>query len=96
VRLVKYDHATRQEIHSAMADGDPVTGNKIIDVVISRLRRKLAPHSIKIATIWGLGFRLAEDSRDRIRKLLAAYGADIVAAATPPAADRKKAKPEAA
>ena len=74
VRLVKYDHATRQEIHIAIADGEPATGANIVDVVIGRLRRKLKSHDIEIATIYGLDFRLAADSRERIWRLLADYG----------------------
>ena len=54
-----------------------------MDVIISRLRQKLGPQ-IEIATIRGQGFRLAEDARDRLRKILAEYGEDVISAATPP------------
>jgi DNA-binding winged helix-turn-helix (wHTH) protein len=64
--------------------GDPVSNIKIVDVVICRLRRKLRPHNIAIVTIHGQGFQLAKDARDRIRRILAEHGEDLISAATPP------------
>ena len=43
-----------------MADGDPTTDINIVDVTMSRLRRKLKPHNIAIVTAHRLGYRLAE------------------------------------
>ena len=60
LRLAKYDHATRQEVHIAIADGEPATVAKTVDVVIGRLRRKLSPCNIAITTVHGQGFKLAE------------------------------------
>jgi DNA-binding response OmpR family regulator len=92
VILVRFDHATREELHVAMAhDDDPTTAIKIVDVVIGRLRRKLDPFNIKIVTVWSLGYRLEPTSRDRVRKILAEYGADIISAATPPVRPKNKA-----
>jgi hypothetical protein len=89
LHLVKWHLAAREELHRAMSDGDPVTGIKIIDVVVGRLRRKLKPHGIAIATIYGLGFQLPADSRERLRGLLAAYGEDVLAAAAPPTSEKE-------
>ena len=85
LKLVKHDHVTREELHRGMSDGEPVTGSKIVDVTLGRVRRKLAPHNVTIATIRGLGFRMSENSRDEFRKRLGVFGADVVAAATPAA-----------
>lgn len=94
VKLLKYDHTTKAEIHAAIADDDnPPTGARIVSVVIYQIRRKLARHNVQISTIWRLGFRLDKNSRDIIRKLVAEYGEDVVAAATPPGQPRPK--PEA-
>jgi hypothetical protein len=79
--LLKQDHATTPELHVAQrSDGSQV---KAVGVTIHWLRKKLAPHGIEIVNIYGLGYRLAKGDRDRTRKILADYGADIVSAVTP-------------
>src|SRR5262245_40323542 len=68
--LMEHQHVSRQALHAAMAhDGTPVSQIKTVDVIVCKLRRKLAPHHIEIVTIWGLGFRLADGGYERIRKL---------------------------
>jgi DNA-binding response OmpR family regulator len=85
VKLVKHDHVTKRELHRALShNNNPVTGIKIVDVTVSHLRKKVALHNIEVITVRGVGFRLAEDARDRIRRLLAEYGEDVISAATPP------------
>jgi two-component system cell cycle response regulator CtrA len=41
---------------------------KIIDVYISKLRRKLTPVGIEIVTLWGIGYAMPESSRDMVRQ----------------------------
>jgi DNA-binding response OmpR family regulator len=85
VRLLKHAFVSKEDLHAAMSsDGKPTTGVKIVDVVISRLRRKLAPHGVELNTVYGQGVRLADGTRDRIRKILAEYGEEIIAATTAP------------
>ena len=85
VKLLKHDLVARTELHAAMSAVDnPTTRGKIIDVVVCRLRKKLGPYGIKIDTVRGFGFKLADDARDIIRKLLAEYGEDVLAAAATP------------
>jgi hypothetical protein len=50
----------------------------VIDVIIYNMRRKLAPHDLKIVAVHGLGFKLAEGARERIRKLLVEYDPKLV------------------
>jgi DNA-binding response OmpR family regulator len=79
VELMEHKQVSREAMHAAMAhDGNPTSQIKTIDVVVSRMRRKLVPHSIAIVTVHGLGFRLAEGAHDRIRKLLAKYDPGLV------------------
>jgi two-component system, OmpR family, response regulator TctD len=86
VKLVKFDHVSKEELHQAIAhDDNPVTGVDNVKVVIYRLRQELDPHDIKLVTVRGLGYRLDPTARDRIRKILAEYGEDVISAATPPA-----------
>jgi DNA-binding response OmpR family regulator len=87
VKLVKHEHVTRAELHRAMSHNDnPTSGIKIVDVTICGMRKKLEHlHAVKIITVRGQGFRLDKNSRDRLRKILAEYGEDVISAATPPA-----------
>ena len=43
---------------------------KIIDVFISRLRRKLRPHAIKLSTQWGEGYYFDAENRAKLKSLL--------------------------
>jgi len=79
IELMDHQHVSRQAIHAAISrDGNPVSKTKIIDVIISRIRRKLAPHDIAIITIYGLGFKLGDGAHDRIRKLLTEHNPALV------------------
>lgn len=40
---------------------------KIVDVYICKLRRKLQPHGLEIVTLWGRGYQLAPESRQRLQ-----------------------------
>ena len=44
--------------------------DKIIDVFVCKLRRKLAPLGIKIDTRFGEGFEIPEESKARARRLM--------------------------
>lgn len=50
-----------------MTDEEP--DQKIIDVFVCRLRRKLKPFGIKIETAWGQGYRLSAEDRQRVLAL---------------------------
>ena len=80
VKLIKHDFVSREELHAAISHDTDI---KIVDVVIYRLRRKLLRHRIEIHTIRKLGYRLHQNARDRIRKILAEYGEEIISAVTP-------------
>lgn len=99
LKLVAQNHVTRREMHAAMSgDGNPVSDPRIIDTTVCSLRKKLALHGVEIVTRPKLGHQLTEDSRDKVRKMLAGHGADIADAAAPaPDNSRpRRAKPEAA
>jgi len=44
---------------------------KIIDVWLCKMRKKLAPFGIEIKTAWGLGYEMPEPSKAIARKLMA-------------------------
>jgi DNA-binding response OmpR family regulator len=81
VHLLNHTHASRRELHVAMANDDhPTTQVKLVDVVIHRLRKKLTPYNIEICKFRGFGFGITEDAHNRVRKLLVEHGGDIVPA----------------
>jgi len=43
---------------------------KIIDVYVSKMRKKLTPFGITIWTIWGFGYRLAPDMKAKVRSYM--------------------------
>lgn len=81
--LLKRQCATKQHLHDAIEHGrmtrgghkEP-TGQKLVDVGIHHLRRKLAPHNILITTDHGAGYHLEPGMRTLAIKLLSELHAD--------------------
>lgn len=44
--------------------------SKVIDVQISHMRRKLRPFGIEIETIWGTGYALAPEAKEKINRMV--------------------------
>ena len=85
VWLLENEHVDKEQLHAAMAqDGDPATNIKIVGVLVHKLRKKLKPHGIEVATVWGTGYGLTADARDKLRKILAGYNAVDSKPDTPP------------
>jgi DNA-binding response OmpR family regulator len=57
--------ASKEALHLALYGNDPDGGAaiKIIDVMVHKLRRKLAAQDIQIETVWGMGYRLSDETR---------------------------------
>ena len=51
------------EMYAHRYHGDDLPEIKIVDVFVCKLRKKLAPHGIKIETMWGVGYVLPMESR---------------------------------
>jgi len=80
VVLLKRDEVDRKTLHRVVEhqrmvrntrpnDLEP-TNEKIVDVVICKLRKKLSTHEIEITTLWGSGYYMPEDSRRRVTELV--------------------------
>jgi len=54
------------------------------------LRKKLLPHGIEITTLWGFGYGLHREAREKLRQQLATYDAKLI-----PVIDRPRSKPKA-
>jgi DNA-binding winged helix-turn-helix (wHTH) protein len=79
--LLEHNFVGQEALCAALThDGRPVPSSANLRVVISRLRKKLAPFGIAISTVWGQGYRIT--GRDRINQTVAAYETT----GTPPAA----------
>jgi len=66
------DGAPRTRIYDllyATHSSGEVAEPKIIDVLVCKIRRKLAPRGIAIETVWGWGYRIPAESRENLEKL---------------------------
>lgn len=68
--LVNRELATKDAMMAALYvdDGRDEAEEKIVDVFICKLRKKLKPFGVEIATDWGQGYRLDAKSRGEWRK----------------------------
>jgi len=57
---------TRAAMMSALYGSDEWATPKIIDVLVCKMRTRLKPHGIEIETVWGRGYRLTRQMRERI------------------------------
>jgi DNA-binding response OmpR family regulator len=56
--------ATKERLHAALSDEiEPETDIKLVDVIVCKVRRKLAGHGMEIVTHWGRGYSLAPQTR---------------------------------
>jgi DNA-binding winged helix-turn-helix (wHTH) protein len=100
--LVRHDCATRKQLHHAMSvNGPPTSADAAVTAMIFALRKKLKERGVVVRNVFGVGYRLNDESRDKIREMLqrAGYGEETVAAAAPPAnreSDTTSKKSEAA
>lgn len=69
--LLKTANPRRSTFMAALysGDADDPPDEKIIDVMICKLRKKLVPFGIMIETNWGEGFSMPEQSKVRAREL---------------------------
>lgn len=73
--LLKRNEATKVQLHNAIEQakagaGAEPTEQKIIDVFICKMRRKLKPYNIEIETIWGTGYMISREHREAAIVLL--------------------------
>lgn len=63
--------ATRERMFTALYgmrdDGGP--DQKIFDVYISQIRKKLTPHGVNISTVWGRGWFMEAEDKAKVRAM---------------------------
>lgn len=79
-RLLKPGIATKDALMATLYRdaGRDEAEAKIVDVFVCKLRRKVKPFGIEIATVWGLGYQMTQESRDHF---MATWGATTRVAA---------------
>jgi len=72
--LLRRGHASREQLHMAVEDNrgnpDEETDIKIVDVVVCKLRKKLAPLGLKMNTIHSIGYEMSEEYRNKAWELI--------------------------
>ncbi|MCX5570602.1 helix-turn-helix domain-containing protein [Kaistia sp. K-TC2] len=78
--LLKRDVCSKEQLMNAaydlLHDGE-LPAIKIIDVFICKIRRKLKPHDISIGTLWGRGYYLDAEARQRANDMITTFNAAL-------------------
>jgi two-component system cell cycle response regulator CtrA len=56
-------------LYAERPDHEP--NDKIVDVLICKIRKKLKPYGVVIKTVWGAGYELTPESREIVKKMIA-------------------------
>ena len=81
VPLVKRDEVSKTSLHASIQAGRAArahaeveeTDPKMVDVVVHKLRKKLAPHGVIIKTLWAKGYFMDRAQRRVVFDMLTAY-----------------------
>ncbi|WP_029002758.1 winged helix-turn-helix domain-containing protein [Azorhizobium doebereinerae] len=67
--LTARDMATKDFLMAALYhnDGRDAANEKIVDVFICKIRKKVAPFGVVITTVWGQGYSLDKETRRRLK-----------------------------
>jgi hypothetical protein len=77
IALIRRPNITKDQVHTAIENtrsptSDP-TDQKMIDVVICHIRKKIKPFDIELRTRWGQGYSLLSTERDKVLVLIEQY-----------------------
>lgn len=72
--IIRRPSVTKSQLHQAIennrdANQDP-TDLKMVDVVVCHIRKKVKSYQLTIDTIWGIGYSMDREVRDRAMGLL--------------------------
>lgn len=73
--LLRRNEATKDQLHTVIEQNRPTMGKepvdqKMVDVMICKLRKKIKPHGVTIDTMWGIGYHMTSENRERCSALL--------------------------
>ncbi len=63
--------ATKEMIYAYIYGPDSPVHQKILDVFLCKIRRKLMPFQVRIETSWGRGFFMTPETKAQVRRMLA-------------------------
>jgi hypothetical protein len=77
VSIIRRPEITKDQVHTAIENtrsptSDP-TDQKMIDVVICHIRKRIKEHGITLITRWGQGYSLHHAERDKVLAMLGEY-----------------------
>jgi len=78
MKMASQDFITKNEIFASAIRDDQKKADMAVSVMISVLRKKLAPHGIEIVTLRGFGYGLHKASRAKICRRLSKYDAALI------------------
>ena len=81
--MFKRIELTKAQIHTILQENRPSTSReptdqKMVDVVIFHIRKKLKPHGLAIETVWGTGYLISPGHRERAIKLLESFSTSLL------------------
>ncbi|MBN9457375.1 MAG: winged helix-turn-helix domain-containing protein [Bosea sp.] len=82
--LLNRDQWPRESLHNVTYDEHndrDLPDIKVIDVMICKMRKKLKPLGVEIETLYGQGYRISSEHKQRVRDVIAAEYAKEMAAA---------------
>ena len=60
----------KDDLHIVVSGEESESLPKVVDVQMAKLRKHLAPYGIVIETVHGVGYRMAEIGKERLRRAL--------------------------
>jgi DNA-binding response OmpR family regulator len=76
--MLRRDQVTKEQLHVVITQksGKEEIDQKMVDVMICKLRKKLKPFGIIIETMWGMGYLITPPSRELTVQLLTDFAAE--------------------
>lgn len=74
--IIKRTEVTSEQLHQIIesnrpdTEGKAETGLQMVSVLICKLRKQLKAHEIVIETIWGQGYTMNKDNRDKAFRII--------------------------
>lgn len=75
--IIRRPSVTKEQLHRAIennrdANQEP-TDQKMVDVVICHIRKKIKAYALTVETVWGVGYSMKLATRDRALELIEAF-----------------------
>lgn len=69
--LIKREVVSRETfLITCWEHDEPPYGTKAVDQYIWRIRKLLAPHGVEVKTMWGFGYYIEKDHKEKLKRIL--------------------------